>query len=541
MGCDPPECQTIMFGSRELDDKSKTLLDYRINNDQTKLLLLTYLPLSVVTPGVAKGFHTKITKKSTIGDLKYEIQYGTNINRLDQLLYINGELQVDDKQNVVDLINTSDFTAYVADKQANNTEYHYRTILLVIELHNKQKIVIFMDRTQKVVKLKKYLEDNYGFFTASQILTFSRGTLSNDKQLQTYSLINDSNLLLKVNSSSIKIKVNDDVFKKCGLTINNTVKEVKEQVFELCQIPKHRQSLYSMFDHRPQYMKSDKCLLSQYSLINGCVVIVDILPPKIETLIVHLGTGKTLKANIDVGEPVSSIKSMIQNLEGIDIGCQILIKGNNVDQFDDRELIVDCIDITQPLLVKVLLSGPIDLDVTSINDRFNYDFTDINDNGQVFQRGGLPYERPCGCYRIALKVAGIYPPNDKWLGMTGTDSEEWGISYHGTGKHKARSIAEEGYRLSRGKRFLHGMGIYSTPELEIAKQYASEFVYEGKKYLLVIQNRVNPKYLQILDKQTTGVGTYYLSMNDQVTATDMSHSCIRPYAMCLFKYETRRV
>lgn len=114
--------------------------------------------------------------------------------------------------------------------------------------------------------------------------------------------------------------------------------------------------------------------------------------------------------------------------------------------------------------------------------------------------------------------------------------DEWAISYHETGKHNARSIAEEGYRLRKGKRFLHGMGIYSTPEIEIAKKYASKFIYEGKKYLLVIQNRVNPKYLQILDKKTTGVGTYYLSINDTVNADDMSHSCIRPYGLCLFKY-----
>jgi len=229
---------------------------------------------------------------------------------------------------------------------------------------------------------------------------------------------------------------------------------------------------------------------------------------------------------------------MIQNQEGIDMGCQILMKENRIDQLHDEDLMVDVIDITKPLFVRVILSGPVDIDVTATMDKFNFDFTKIDDKGEIFQRGGLPYQRPCGCYRIALKVAGKYPPDDKWLGMTGTDPDEWGVSYHGTGKHNARSIAEEGYRLSKGKRFLHGMGIYSTPELEVAKQYASEFIYEGKKYLLVIQNRVNRKYLQILDKQTTGVGTYYLSMNDEVNGNDMSYSCIRPYALCLFKYKT---
>jgi hypothetical protein len=135
-----------------------------------------------------------------------------------------------------------------------------------------------------------------------------------------------------------------------------------------------------------------------------------------------------------------------------------------------------------------------------------------------------------------LKVIGKYSPDDNWLGMTGKDPNEWGISYHGTGKHNGRTMAEEPYRLSKGERFLDGMGIYSTPDLEIAKQYASNFEYLGEDYLLVIQNRVNPKYLQILDKQITGSGTYYLSINDEANVNDMSDSCIRPYTLCLFKY-----
>jgi hypothetical protein len=391
-----------------------------------------------------------------------------------------------------------------------------------------------MDRTQIVEILKKYLEDNYGYFAPSQILTFTKIILSNDKQLQTYGLKNGSNILLTIQSSSIKIKINGYLFNKSGLSINNTIEEVKQVVFNKFKIPKHRQSLYSMFDHCQQYMRNEKCILSQYDLINGCVVIVDILPPTFEFIKIRLGTGKTFKARIDIGQPVNSIKSIIQNYEGIDIGCQILMKQNNIDQLNDQDIIVDVIDTSKPLLVRVLISGPIGVDVTATHDRFNYDFTNVDDQGQIFQRGGLPYQRPCGCYRIALKVAGRYPPDDKWLGDTGTDPDEWATSYHGTGKHNAMTIAEEGYRLSKGKRFRHGMGIYSTPELDIAKQYASQFIYEEKKYLLVIQNRVNRKYLQILDKQTTGVGIYYLSINDQLNANDMSDSCIRPYALCLF-------
>ncbi len=175
-------------------------------------------------------------------------------------------------------------------------------------------------------------------------------------------MTNGSNLLLTIWSSSIKIKTNDYLLNKTGLSKNNTVKEVKQKIFDLCQIPKHRQLLYSMFDHRKQYMRNDTCLLSRYNLINGCA---DILPPKIEQLTIQLGTGKKFIVNIDVGKPVSSIKSIIQNYEGIDIGCQILMKRNNVDQLKDQDLIVDVIDTTKPLFVKILLSGRIDVNVTA--------------------------------------------------------------------------------------------------------------------------------------------------------------------------------
>jgi len=346
---------------------------------------------------------------------------------------------------------------------------------------------------------------------------------------------NGLNLLLTIQASTLQIKINDQLLKKPFLTIENTVEDVKRRIFDATQIPIHRQLLFSMFDHLKQYMRSHTCKLSQYNLINGMIILLEILPIKMEDIIIQLGTGKILKTQIDIGQPISSIKTFIQNREGIDIGCQIIMKENYIDQYNDQDLILNVIDRTKPILVRVLLNGPVNIDVNAIHDQFHCDFTKADDKEKSFLRGGLSYERPCGCFRIALNVAGKYLPDDKWLGMTGDDPDEWAVSYHGTGKHNAMSIAEEGYRLSKGKRFLHGMGIYSTPEIEIAKKYASDFIYQGKKYLLVIQNRVNQKYLTILDKQTTDVGTYYLSINDQVDANDMSDSCIRPYALCLFK------
>ena len=48
---------------------------------------------------------------------------------------------------------------------------------------------------------------------------------------------------------------------------------------------------------------------------------------------------------------------------------------------------------------------------------YDFDFTDINDFGREFYRGGLAYKRPCGWKRYALKVSDKYEDN-KWLRCT---------------------------------------------------------------------------------------------------------------------------
>ena len=178
------------------------------------------------------------------------------------------------------------------------------------------------------------------------------------------------------------------------------------------------------------------------------------------------------------------------------------------------------------------LIGQFEVDKDCLAPEFHHDFTNIRDNGNTFRRGNQPYERPCGSYRIALKVKDKFGTDNAWLGMTGNDPGEWPVSYHGTAQHNALNIAEEGYKLSEGKRFLFGKGIYSTPELAVAQSYARRFQHDGTWYKCIIQNRVNPKYLTVIPEATNGVGIYWLSAADRnIDESEL----IRPYGLCLFK------
>jgi hypothetical protein len=164
------------------------------------------------------------------------------------------------------------------------------------------------------------------------------------------------------------------------------------------------------------------------------------------------------------------------------------------------------------------------LDRANWAQEYDRDFTDIVDTGERLTRGGLEYRRPYGWKRYAIKVIGKYE-DDVWLGSS-NGPNEWPVSYHGTGHGAAKSIAQTGYDLTKHTRHAHGRGIYSTPDINGAIGHAKSFTINAQEYLVILQNRVNPKTSIKLSRDVTGVGELWISPNE----TD-----IRPYGICIKK------
>ena len=84
---------------------------------------------------------------------------------------------------------------------------------------------------------------------------------------------------------------------------------------------------------------------------------------------------------------------------------------------------------------------------------------------------------------------------------------------------------------ARVKRFKFGRGIYSSPDPAIAEDYATTFEFEGQKYKVLLQNRVNMEDTEVVvgkhlrEDSTVVSGEYFL------TASEKN---VRPYGM-LFK------
>ncbi|XP_026168277.1 uncharacterized protein LOC113133583 [Mastacembelus armatus] len=127
---------------------------------------------------------------------------------------------------------------------------------------------------------------------------------------------------------------------------------------------------------------------------------------------------------------------------------------------------------------------------------YHFDFTNVKDS-QTYSRGGETYERPCGWYRLGLKVLDQYGENT-WLGNTNRSTQsvegEWPVSYHGTSQGGAEGIIKR--RYEPGQRAAYGHGVYSTPDLSVAGWYAKSFKSQktGKTYNVILQNRINPEH-----------------------------------------------
>eukprot|EP00800_Vazella_pourtalesii_P012180 TRINITY_DN288_c0_g1_i3.p1 TRINITY_DN288_c0_g1~~TRINITY_DN288_c0_g1_i3.p1 ORF type:complete len:323 (+),score=50.95 TRINITY_DN288_c0_g1_i3:134-1102(+) len=179
--------------------------------------------------------------------------------------------------------------------------------------------------------------------------------------------------------------------------------------------------------------------------------------------------------------------------------------------------------ITNNSTIKLSVRGkPVELfylDDKYLDSRWDRDFTNIDNGGTKFMRGGHRYHKPYGWKRMGIKVLGKYPGGEAWLGSSGSTGE-WAVTYHGTHEGAFNGICKEGIKI--GHRNAYGRGVYSASHIEIAEGYATMFSHGGIMYKGIFQNRVNPKDMKIPDEEPD----YRICPNE---------ASIRPYGLCVKK------
>ena len=250
-------------------------------------------------------------------------------------------------------------------------------------------------------------------------------------------------------------------------------------------------------------------------------------------------TGRTFSFAVSQHFTVLDVKILLQDEEGILPDQSRLIYNGRV--LEDEQLLEKYgigPDATLHHVLRLRGGGcpPLfQLDPAEFDPAYDYDFTDMINDGRVYIRGGHHYNRPYGWKRLALKVVGQYV-DELWLGNKGirtkSSAGEWPVSYHGTQISNASSILQNGLKPGCRNRF--GKGVYSSPSIDmVAKYYAHSFFHEDKEYQIVFQNRVNPErdHLKIIDKSQTGVGVDYWVSVKHNPKEDIHD--VRPYGILI--------
>ena len=246
-------------------------------------------------------------------------------------------------------------------------------------------------------------------------------------------------------------------------------------------------------------------------------------------VIVKFLQGDTISVPVAPDSTVCYVQRSVAAHKGLNRKSVRLIYGgtplaqDGCDDLELRERGIGPNDVISCIIVKVdaqsgLTGMSLYIDDDLLDPSYDYDFTSINDGATKHMRGGYHYKRPCGWKRFALRVLGVYG-DDTWLNSK--IGGDWPVSYHGIqlSDQPAENSPNEKTRMIFGK------GHYSSPSVLVAQKYGTEFTFQGAKYAMVLQNRVNPKTTRMIPQtETSDLDEYWITTNGED---------IRAYSICI--------
>ena len=135
------------------------------------------------------------------------------------------------------------------------------------------------------------------------------------------------------------------------------------------------------------------------------------------------------------------------------------------------------------------------------------------------KRANIDYDSPLGWIGIGLKVKGKYDNgDDTWIGMKNAPGE-WCVAYHGVGrKQSSYNVKNVVGKIIKSKEFKPGPGqahkncknlnhppsplekvgegVYCTPHIKTAENYAGIVSINGISYKTVLMLRVKPEAIR---------------------------------------------
>lgn len=258
-----------------------------------------------------------------------------------------------------------------------------------------QTIKMDVRSTDTITSIKNKIRDKEEVALNLQRVYYKEKQLEDDKTLADYNISKGAqlNMMLRMTPCMhIYVKTLAGTRLRLEVEEGDTVSNIKNIVQEKEGLPANQQRLV----YQGQNLR-DGQTLKYYGIGENHVVYLLLKLRQGNQFFAKTPTGKLVTLDLGLNDKLEAAKTQIFNKEYIPIAKQIISFPAN-KELDDRKTFKDynlqkedTLELTFKTKDRYIFN-----EVDVFDPAFDFDFTELNDAGKTFRRGGRNYERPCG-------------------------------------------------------------------------------------------------------------------------------------------------